>query len=159
MESQGAATRAAAASVADELIRVVESAATRLHSVSPAESVESRSPGKWTKQEELGHLLDSAVNNHHRFIRAQEVEHLVFPKYEQDSWVSLQAYQDSDWPELIELWRLYNRHLAQVVARIPQEKLGHICTIGPYEPVTLRFLVEDYLAHLKHHLGRIGALT
>lgn len=143
--------------MADELVRVVESAAKYLHAVSSSDAAQPRAPGKWSKKEELGHLLDSAVNNHHRFVRAQEVESLVFPKYEQDSWVYVQAYQSSTWTELIELWRLYNRHLARVIQRVPEDKLAHVCTIGPYEPVSLGFLIEDYLAHLKHHLELMGA--
>lgn len=142
--------------VADELIRVADSAAAHLRSVSALDAARPRVPGKWSKKQELGHLLDSAVNNHHRFIRAQETEHLVFPTYNQEVWVTLQGYQTSDWAELLELWRLYNRHLAQVIGRIPEEKLGHMCTVGPNEPVSLAFRIEDYLAHLKHHLRLMG---
>ena len=144
--------------VADELIQVVEGATERLRSLSDSEVSTKPAPGEWSKKETLGHLIDSAVNNHHRFIRAQEAGEFVFPEYEQDDWVSLQDYNASTWPELIELWRLYNRHLAQIIRRIPKEKLKVVCRIRPYEPVTLGYLVEDYLVHLKHHLGQLGAV-
>jgi hypothetical protein len=154
--SDAGTTRSIPAAVADELIRVVDAAAAHLHAVFLTAAAQPRAPGKWSKKEELGHLLDSAVNNHHRFIRAQETEHLVFPTYEQEVWVAVQAFRSSDWAELIDLWRLYNRHLARVIASIPQEKLGHMCTIGPREPVNLAFLIEDYLVHMKHHLRLMG---
>jgi hypothetical protein len=142
--------------MAAALMRVVDSAAGHLRAVPSSEATRPRAPGKWSKKEELGHLLDSAANNHQRFIRAQQTEHLVFPAYEQETWVDLQGYQACDWAELVELWRLYNRHLARAIASIPANELSHHCTIGPNEPVTLGFLIEDYLSHLRHHLRLMG---
>ena len=95
------------------------------------------------------------MNNHHRFVRAHETDSLTFPKYEQDSWVELQHYNTASWETLIALWRLYNHQLAHIIKNIKEDKLGVICTIGSYEPVTLQFLVEDYLDHMMHHLKDI----
>ena len=142
--------------VAAELIRVVEAASERLEKLSEEEAEARRSTGGWSKKEILGHLIDSAANNHHRFIRAQQVDELVFPAYEQDEWVRLQDYSSSSWSHMVGLWRLYNLHLARVIRRISPEKLETVCKIGSNEPVTLRYLVEDYLRHLKHHLERLG---
>lgn len=144
--------------LADELGRLVDTTARHLQTLDPAHVTVRPAPEKWSIQELLGHLLDSAVNNHHRFVRAQAVDELVFPKYEQDEWVAAQHYAERDWPTLIELWRLYNHHLAHVIRNLPQDKLDVTCRIGPYDPVTLGFLVEDYLVHLKHHLNQITAL-
>ncbi|MEE8585886.1 MAG: DinB family protein [Acidobacteriota bacterium] len=141
--------------VAAELIEVVEATASELRSLDENLVRARPAPGKWSIQEIVGHLMDSAVNNHHRFVRAQETDPLVFPGYEQDNWVNAQGYNHSSWRELVELWRLYNGHLAQLMRRIPQQKLAVECRIGPYDPVTLEFLVEDYLAHLKHHLQQV----
>jgi len=140
---------------ANELLKVVDETARKLKSLDEKLVREKPAPNKWSIQEIVGHLVDSAVNNHHRFVRGQEVEAFDFPAYEQDSWVSAQDYNNSSWPELIELWRLYNRHLAQVMKLVPQEKLEVECKIGPYESETLGFLIEDYLVHLKHHLRQI----
>ena len=115
-------------------------------------------PGTWSKKEILGHLLDSAVNNHHRFIRAQQVEELTFPAYAQDHWVRSQGYGERPWPELVDLWRLYNRHLAHVISLIPEEKLAVMCMIGPDEPVSLGYLIEEYMVHMRHHLQEFGSL-
>ncbi len=140
---------------ANELIKIVDTTAQKLKTLDEVLVREKPAPNKWSIQQVLGHLVDSAVNNHHRFVRAQEVDVFIFPKYEQDSWVSVQDYNASSWVELIELWRLYNRHLVQVIKRVPHEKLEVECRIGPYEPVTLGYLIEDYLVHLKHHLRQI----
>jgi hypothetical protein len=100
-------------------------------------------------------LIDSAANNHQRFVRAQYVDDLTLPGYQQDDWVRLQDYQGASWNELVEFWRLYNRRLAYVIRRIPEARLEVRCQIGSGEPVTLRYLVEDYLVHLRHHLAQI----
>jgi hypothetical protein len=145
-----------ASNVAGELLSVVEAASESLRRVDDREASQMNVPGQWSKKEILGHLLDSAVNNHHRFIRAQEVEELTFPAYDQPHWVSSQGYQERPWLELVDLWRLYNRHLAHVISLIPAEKLAVMCVIGSDKPVSLGYLVEDYLVHLRHHLQELG---
>jgi hypothetical protein len=142
--------------IANELLQVVEAAATGLRSFSDAEAAVNPAAEKWSKKQILGHLIDSATNNHHRFVRAQEVAEFSFPNYQQGHWVNAQAYRDRPWGELIDLWWLYNRHLAHVMTRIPEGKLNVVCRIGPNAPVTLGFLAEDYLRHLKHHLTQLG---
>ena len=140
---------------ADALIRAVDEAVARLEHLDEAAVTARSDPGVWSIKEILGHLVDSAANNHQRFVRAQDGEVLAFPKYEQDAWVRTQDYQSRSWPDLITFWRIYNQHLAHVIRRIPAAKLGMECRIEPYEPVTLGYLVEDYLAHLRHHLTQI----
>jgi hypothetical protein len=143
-------------SIANELQQIAVTVTAALRRIDDSEAALSREPGKWSRKQIVGHLIDSAANNHHRFIRAQEGTELVFPKYEQEHWVAVQGYGETPWEELIVLWGSYNRHLARVIAGIPSEKLAVVCRIGPYEPVTLRFLVEDYLVHLKKHLTQLG---
>jgi hypothetical protein len=143
--------------VAGELLSVVEAAAEALRWIGDPEASLRSAPGNWSKKEILGHLLDSAVNNHHRFVRAQQVEEFIFPAYEQEHWVSLQGYAERPWSELIDLWRLYNRHLAHVINLIPVERQAVMCVIGPNEPVSLGYLIEDYLVHLRHHLQELGS--
>ncbi len=141
--------------VAGGLLRVVETAAESMKTFDETTVGLKPAPKKWSAKEILGHLIDSAANNHQRFVRAQQTEELVFPKYEQDPWVALQGYQNRPWSELVELWLLYNRHLAHVIQRVPKDKLEMPCRIGSAEAVTLGFLIDDYLAHLQHHLPQI----
>jgi len=145
-----------ATDVAGELLSIVEAASESLRRIGDPEASLRNAPGNWSKKEILGHLLDSAVNNHHRFVRAQEVKELTFPAYEQEHWVNSQGYGERPWPELVDFWRLYNRHLAHVISLIPEEKLAVICVIGTNEPVSLGYLVEDYVVHLRHHLQELG---
>ena len=145
-----------ASDVAGELLKVVEAASESLRSIDDSDASLRSAPGSWSKKEILGHLIDSAVNNHHRFIRAQQVEELRFPAYAQEHWVSSQGYRERPWPELVDLWRLYNRHLAHVISMVPEEKLAVICVIGTNEPVSLGYLIEDYVVHMRHHLQGLG---
>ena len=144
-----------ATDVSGELLNVVEAASESLLRIDDTEASLMSVPGQWSKKELLGHLLDSAVNNHHRFIRAQEVEELTFPAYTQEHWVNSQGYEQRPWLELVDLWRLYNRHLAHIISMIPEGRMVVMCVIGSAEPVSLGYLVEDYLVHLRHHLQEL----
>jgi hypothetical protein len=109
----------------------------------------------WSVKEILGHLIDSASNNHQRFVRAQLSAELTIPDYEQNRWVSSQDYQSRPWGELIDLWVHYNHHLAHVIRRIPDAAAGVPCRLGKNEPITLTALVQHYLGHVRHHLEQI----
>jgi hypothetical protein len=143
--------------VADELIAVVEKASAEMRAFDAARSGERPAADAWSPREVLGHLIDSAANNHQRFVRAQEAPRFAGPGYDQDHWVRVQDYRNAGWSELVELWRLYNRHLAHVIRNIPSAALSVECVIGSNDPVTLAFLVEDYVVHMKHHLDQIRA--
>jgi len=140
------------------LSRVTSSAEAALQKVSEAESTKPVLAGGWSPKQVLGHLIDSASNNHQRFVRAALQGSLDFPGYDQQGWVRVQAVEQAPWPSLIALWASYNRYLAHVIGHLPPAQLEAACRIGSNEPVTLRFLVEDYLRHLLHHLAQIGAV-
>ncbi len=143
--------------IADELTQIVQTAVERLRSISATAAGYKPNEDKWSK-EVVGHLIDSAANNNQRFVRAQQVAELIAPAYDQVKWVAIQDYNSASWPDLIDLWRLYNLHLAHVIKRIPAEKLQVRCTIGNKDPVILGEIMDQYVAHLKHHLGKINAL-
>ena len=139
----------------ERLSKTIESAEPILRKVSEAESSEPVLKGGWSRKQVIGHLIDSASNNHQRFVRAALQGSLEFPGYDQDGCVRVQAVQSTPWLLLIALWTNYNLYLSHVIANLPAEKLEASCRIGENEPVTLRFLAEDYLAHLLHHVSQI----
>ena len=142
--------------IADDLLTTIDEALPRLRAVSNEIAMQPVGPEKWTIKEVIGHLIDSATNNHQRFVRAQHGP-LVFPAYMQDHWVTSQRYHDREWSDLIDLWSAYNRHIAHVIRQIPADRRDTRCTIGSNEPVTLEFLARDYVDHLRHHLLQVGA--
>ena len=143
-------------SVAAELVELTEAVSQQLAKIGDEEASVRPAPDEWSKKEIVGHLIDSATNNHHRFVRAQLDDELVCPGYEQEEWVRVQAHNEVPWEQLIRLGRVYHLHLAHLVSKIPSEKLETACRIGPFEPVTLRVLVEDYLVHMRLHLKQLG---
>lgn len=141
--------------LADELTRVVDAAASELRAIDAGRAGSKPKTDVWSIKEILGHLIDSASNNHHRFVRAQLVSALSFPEYEQNAWVATQDYQARQWAEVIDLWVLYNHHLAHLVRRIPDAAASIRCQIGTNEATTLSGIAEHYVAHLRHHLEQI----
>jgi hypothetical protein len=148
--------------------RTIDHAAARLLLIPEANSATPPAEGKWSPKQIIGHLIDSAAHNHQRFVRAQFGDDLVFPGYEQAAWVEVQRYNDEPWSQLVELWRHYNLHLAHVMSNIPVEvrtkartrhNLDLIAwqTVSTSEPVTLEYFLQDYVAHLQHHLNQIFA--
>jgi hypothetical protein len=134
-----------------------------LQAVSEAASlIRPNGDGSWSPKEELGHLIDSASNNHQRFVRAALEPEYRGPGYAQNAWVALHGYQETPWQTLVSLWYSYNEMLARLVANIPEDKLSTPCYIGAAsgreparEPVTLGFVIEDYVLHMRHHLDHL----
>ena len=140
---------------AAELHAIVSDNVEKLRALSEDEVMRARGAGKWVKKEILGHLIDSALNNQQRFVRAQMTERLVWPGYEQDRWVAVQNYKERPWTEVVQLWGQLNRHIAHVMANVPADRLNTKCVIGDDDPVTLEWLMSDYVRHLRHHLNQI----
>ncbi len=140
-----------------DLQAIIDDFPAQLRGITEAKAGVLSSPERWTKREILGHLIDSANNNHRRFVLAQIGAELVAPKYEQEAWVSVQVYRGESWEALIELWESYNRHILHVMSHVPASKLQTRCTIGDNEPVTLEFLMRDYVDHMSGHLKQLLA--
>src|SRR5215471_67933 len=129
--------------LSEKLTRVVESAETNLRRVSEAESNTPVLKGGWSRKQIIGHLIDSASNNHQRFVRAQQGSSFSFPPYEQNHWVASQHYNDRAWSDLVSMWHAYNAHLSHVIGHIADAHLAVPCVIESSNPVTLEFLVTD----------------
>ena len=111
-------------------------------------------PDKWSKKEILGHLIDSATNNHHRFVRVQfENEPLI--SYDQNKWNEYGRYNDFDKNHLIKFWAMYNSHLLELIKRIPESKYNRKVRVKEDDAMTLESLIVDYLHHMEHHLKQI----
>jgi len=140
--------------IADELESILRTADTlrlmddRTVSIRPG-------PDKWSKKEILGHLIDSASNNHQRFIRMQLVPRLELPGYQQNEWVRIQHYQDRPWSEIVDLWHMYNVHLATVIRHADPNSLRNKWRGPDGEDLDLEFVMRDYLVHMRHHLDQI----
>jgi hypothetical protein len=139
---------------ARDLREVVAECEPKFLAIAEDDAGRSAGPEKWSRKQVLGHLIDSAANNHQRFIRMQLGAELQFPGYEQNAWVKLNHYDVRPWRELVILWAAYNRHLADVMERIAPETLGHIWDKGDAR-YDLEFVATDYLVHLRHHVEQI----
>jgi hypothetical protein len=128
---------------------------SRLDRVSEETSRRPVRPGGWSKKEVLGHLIDSALNNHQRFVRASLDGAYTGPSYFQDGWVNAHGYGELSWTALLDHWWEQNDLLARVVERIPESRLEAECCIGDDAVVPLSFVITDYLRHMDHHVAQI----
>ncbi|MBN2009590.1 DinB family protein [candidate division KSB1 bacterium] len=142
--------------IADQIRDIVTNAKPALIKLSPETVRKKERPDKWSKQEILGHLLDSAANNLQRIIWSVQNRADEFPLYNQDRWVEIQRYNDMDWTDLVELFYVNNMQLARVVEHIPDEALKNFGNMYKGEPVRLEFVITDYVRHLQHHMGQIA---
>ena len=159
-------TTAMVPACAERLADVVAAAEPRLLAMPDATTTRRPAPGKWSPREIVGHLVDSASNNHGRFVRACWQDDLVCAGYAQAEWVLLQRYQEVPWRELVALWAGFNRLLAHVMASIPEpartrprarHNLDQVAFRTPPAPAeaTLGWFMDDYVAHLEHHLRQV----
>lgn len=155
---------------ARRLDRVIGETEPLLRVIPARVTTDRASPNAWSICELLGHLIDSASNNHQRFVRAIWQDDLVFIGYDQDHWVTAQQYQASDWQELITLWASLNRHLVRVMACVPEpvrtrvhqrHNLDAVAFRAPksVDEATLAYFMTDYVDHLEHHLRQVFART
>lgn len=135
---------------------LIDELPARLTNLSEEQVRQKRSPSEWSIKEELGHLLDSAANNHQRIVRAQLEDNPAMPGYDGDKWVALHRYQDREWLSLVAIWAALNRQLLAAAEAAPSSAWSRTCTIGDSVPLTLQFVLDDYVDHLLHHLHHAG---
>ncbi|MET0212585.1 MAG: DinB family protein [Vicinamibacterales bacterium] len=152
--------------LASALTSIVEAAAARMLTIADDVAGKPRAAGKWSRKQIVGHLIDSAVNNQARFVRAQMQQDLVFDGYDQEAWVRVQRYEQQPWVELVRAWQVYNAQVAAIMrtaspaeidrARSPHnlDRIG-FKSLPPGREATLGFLMRDYVDHLQHHVAQV----
>jgi len=105
---------------------------------------------KWTLKEMIAHLIDSASNNHQRFVRMQLEPSLVFPKYDAEEWKNATRIASFDFRTLVTLWKTYNALLLHLIENMNPATLGHVWRREDKD-ISLEALINDYFAHLELH--------
>jgi hypothetical protein len=136
------------------LKHILDTVPARLKEFSSSDFSKQPAPDKWSKKQIIGHLIDSATNNHHRFVRAQ-FEHQPTILYNQVEWNKHGYYDLMEDELLISFWEIYNRHLVELIKRIPPDLMERSCTLEDGTTRTIAWLFDDYVRHLEHHLKQI----
>ena len=148
------------------LREIVVRSKNKIESIDERELSSKTHPEKWSKKEILGHLIDSAYNNHQRFTRASLQDNLVFQGYDQESWVVLNDYQNRTKEDVLDTWVSANQHLSVVINNLPEKLLNRKTTDHNFHQIcmnlleegqatSLSYLIWDYIFHLEHHLQQI----
>lgn len=140
---------------ATRLEKILKDTPGKLKKIAEKKAAERMFIGSWSKKEMLGHLIDSAANNHQRFVRIQKDNNLTLPLYDQNEWVEVQYYNNRKWSEIIELWEVYNRHLLHLLKNIDEFKLNNVADFPTYGTLRLQFIIDDYVDHMEHHLKQL----
>jgi hypothetical protein len=143
------------AALAADLHAAIDAALELFTAADETRTTARPAPGKWCAREILGHLVDSACNNHRRFVLGQGAAPIAFDGYDQDAWVARQRYAEVPFRDIVALWVSYNRHLAHVIASTPAHALAAKVRAPGGQDATLGFIAEDYVVHLRHHLDQI----
>lgn len=140
----------------NQLKDIIGECLTAFKNISQEDWKSKTSPTKWSKQEILGHLIDSALNNHRRFVVSQYEQNNKIV-YDQENWVSINDYQNAEINHLITLWAILNIQITRIIENLGDSKLENTCDTGKEEVNlnSLSFLIKDYIDHLNHHLKDI----
>ncbi|QOY86217.1 DinB family protein [Paludibaculum fermentans] len=141
--------------VAARFHEAVATAAGQLRVITEETASQPSCPGGWLKKQELGHLLDSAQNNHQRIAIAALEGRYEGPTYAQNAWVDLHGYAEMPWSHLLRHWEERNWMLGRLIARIPEERLSAQVILGGGAPMRLEAWIDDYIQHLQHHVETI----
>lgn len=128
----------------------------RLLKINGATASAKPASDRWSAKEELGHLVDSASNNHERIVRAKLKEQRSWLSYNGERWVRLHAYQQREWAEIVDLWRALNDQLLKVTEALSAADWSIAFPLDGSEPITLSRLFKEYVEHIQHHLRHIG---
>lgn len=139
--------------LSERLAETLHNAVPWLATLSDADASAPEREGKWCAKEIIGHLTDSAVNNLGRIVRMQ-IGPERMPGYAQEAWVELQHYRERDWSQVLALWFAINEHIGWTIRHIERHSLANQASVAG-DVVSLGFLIEDYIAHMQHHLRNL----
>lgn len=112
------------------------------------------SEDKWSLKEIIGHLIDSASNNHQRFVRLQFGNLLDFPAYDGEQWVIVQNYRKMNWSSIVLLWHNYNCMLINIIECVDNNYFSNVWVKGE-ETISFERLIIDYYSHIKLHIEQL----
>jgi hypothetical protein len=136
--------------------KIIETFHTRIQDIPEKLTHVRPQNGSWTLKEILGHLIDSAANNHQRFVRLQEGNLDGFPSYNNENWIRIQNYNDVQWTDLVNLWYAYNKLLLHIGAAIDRTSMKNEW-VHDGESHTLEWLIHDYFRHLQWHIEKFNS--
>lgn len=141
-----------------QLHQLLDRVPPALRSISEEKASAGSGPDKWTAKQELGHLLDSAVVNHYRWVRVLSEDSPTLPGYDGPSWVNLHNYKDRGWSDLIDTWVRMNEHMFMLAEGISASGWQRLA-IFDAKPATLEFMLNDYVHHAADHLVHFSGLS
>lgn len=108
----------------------------------------------------VGHMIDSASNNHQRMVRLHYNPNLDFPDYRQDNdrWIAIQKYQDENWENIVQLWKFFNLHIAHIINQTDEHQAGNKWVDCEGTMVSLEQMIVGYYDHLLLHMNEIQEL-
>jgi len=142
--------------ITTEITQIVSQFGKQFRLISESDLRSKANPKKWSKQEIIGHLIDSRPNNLRRLIVGQyiECEKII---YDQDIWVAANNYEEMSTNDTIFLWELINKRIAAVLDNVPLHLHGNVVDTSKdgKNELTLFWLAEDYVKHMRHHINQI----
>ncbi|MGD0174548.1 MAG: DinB family protein [Anaerolineales bacterium] len=144
--------------IADSISQSVGNFCDRHRQLTEEVTIRKPSESGWTIKEIVGHLIDSAANNHQRITRLQLVAELQFPPYENEKWLAAEKWNFLGWFEILGLFQSYNLFLVHLIRNVDPGNLNHRWfgrdRFGE-RIYTLEEIIVDYRTHLQEHLDQI----
>jgi hypothetical protein len=141
-----------------QLRQLLDRVPPALRSISDEKASAGSSTDSWSAKQELGHLLDSAIVNHYRWVRVLSEDNPTLPGYNGPYWVSVHTYQQRNWTDLIDTWQRLNQHMLMLAEGISASGWQRPA-IFDGKLSTLEFMLNDYIHHAADHLVHFSGLS